>query len=77
VPSRGWYKRLLLVGSRDISNSAMRGILLFLLVLGLLGLVLAQRVNEAELNNDALSRKRINCLLDRGPCDKTGNLLKG
>jgi hypothetical protein len=55
----------------------MRGILLFVLLVALLGLVSAQRVNEAELNNDALSRKRINCLLDRGPCDKTGNLLKG
>lgn len=73
---KGWYKRLLLIARRDISNSAMRGILLFLLV-AFLGLAWAQRINEAELNNEALSRMRINCLLDRGPCDKTGNLLKG
>ncbi|XP_059486434.1 ejaculatory bulb-specific protein 3-like [Neocloeon triangulifer] len=50
-----------------------------LLLLALSGVIFAQtaqRFNEAELNDDALVRRRFNCVLDRGPCDRAGNALK-
>ena len=33
-------------------------------------------VVDGNLNNRAFLQSQLNCILDKGPCDKTGQLLK-